>query len=120
MIHCDKSDMQTSAKNPANHAEKSAAKSATPARGSKDELRYWRNAIRLMPNSPYFYVEIQRDGDRRRISLETSNRAAAAARARQIWQEVRVLGWDGWMAKYRPERLPNHNPSVGEFLAEVE
>jgi hypothetical protein len=85
----------------------------------KDELNYWRRKIHRIPGSPYFYVEIQRDRIRRKISLETSNKAAAAARAREIWQTLRVLGWPGFLAKYKPETAPAVNPSVGDFIEAV-
>jgi integrase len=86
---------------------------------SKDELRYWKDKIRRVPASPYFYVELQRDGIRKKLSLETSNAAAAAHRAREIWYEVRSLGWPGYMAKHRPQSLPNPDPSIGEFVDDI-
>jgi hypothetical protein len=87
---------------------------------SKDHLGYWKQAIRQVPNSPYWYAEIQRDKIRRKISLETSNKAAAAHRAREIWNFVRANGWPAYLAKFKPESLPNPDPSIGEFLDVME
>src|ERR1700739_1929924 len=69
---------------------------------SKDQLAYWKAAIRQVPNSPYWYAELQRGGIRRKISLETSNKAAAAHRAREIWNFVRANGWPAYLAKFKP------------------
>lgn len=87
--------------------------------GSKDELRYWKRAIRSVPDSPYLYIELQRGGIRKKISLETSNRAAAAHRAREVWQYVRLHGWDGYMAKFKPESVAQADPSIGQFIEAV-
>jgi integrase len=112
--------MQTTDELLANLPQPSPRKKCETLSRSKDELRYWKNAIRQVPNSPYWYAEIQRNGIRRKISLETSNKAAAAARARAIWQEVRVLGWEGWLAKHKPERLPDPDPSIGALLDAIQ
>jgi hypothetical protein len=119
MIHYDQYQMQASAELPANSTVPQVRKKCETPSISKDELRYWRRAIRRMPNSPYYYAEIQRGGIRRKVSLETSNAAAAAHRAREIWYEVRTLGWPGYMAKYKPRSQPNPDPSLGEFVDAV-
>jgi len=94
-------------------------KRETLSRGSKDELRYWKRAIRSVPGSPYLYIELQRGRIRKKISLETSNRLAAAHRAREVWQYVRLHGWDGYLAKFKPDSLPNPDPSIGDFVTAV-
>jgi integrase len=87
---------------------------------SKDDLAYWRNKVRRVLGSPFWYVELQRSGVRKKISLSTSNRAAAAYRAREIWQYVRAHGWQDYMAKHKPETQPVINPSVGAYISAVE
>jgi predicted metal-binding protein len=87
---------------------------------SKDELAYWKAAIRQIPDSPYWYAEIQRGGIRRKVSLETSNRAAAAHRAREIWYFIRAHGWPAYLAKFKPESLAQADPTIGVFIAQVE
>src|SRR5438093_10918664 len=99
-------DMQTPHELHANSTPQPVRKKCEILPRSKDELRYWKDKIYRVPGSPYFYAEIQRDRIRRKISLETSNKAAAAARAREIWQTVRVLGWPGYLAKYKPDTAP--------------
>jgi integrase len=91
-------------------------KKERPSR-SKDELAYWKAAIRMVPGSPYWYAEIQRGKVRRKISLETSNKAAAAHRAREVWHYVRAHGWDGYLAKFKPESQRSANPTVGDYIA---
>ena len=84
---------------------------------SKDELAYWKAAIRQVPGSPYWYAEIQRGKIRRKISLETSNKSAAAHRAREVWHYVRLHGWDGYLAKFKPESQRSANPTIGDYIA---
>jgi integrase len=87
---------------------------------SKDSLGYWKACLRRVKNSPYWYIELQRKKLRRKISLETSNKDAAAYLARDIWRYVRLHGWDGYMARFKPQSLPNPDPSLGEYLTAVE
>ncbi len=95
-------------------------KAARQRGGSKDELRYWKRAIRSIPGSPYLYIELQRNGIRKKVSLETSNAAAAAHRAREVWRYVRLHGWDGYMSKFKPASLAQTDPSLGAFIDAVE
>lgn len=124
MRYYSQSDMQTSPELPTNSEPRKCeitakVKANHPSR-SKDELAYWKRAIRRIPDSPYWYAEIQRGGIRRKVSLETSNRAAAAHRAREIWYFIRAEGWPGYLAKFKPETLPTANPTLGQFIAQVE
>ena len=102
------------------HEAQKCERSASNPNRSKDHISYWKAAIRQVPDSPYWYAELQRNGIRRKISLETSNKAAAAHRAREIWNFVRANGWPAYLAKFKPESLPNPDPSIGDFLAQVE
>jgi hypothetical protein len=88
---------------------------------SKTDLAYWRRRLRKQPNSPNWFVEISARGVRRKLSLETPNKENAAARARDIYQIARAVGWDAVQAKYRPKAAEaKTNLSVGQFIAFAE
>jgi integrase len=88
---------------------------------SKTDLAYWRRRLRKQPNSPNWFVEISARGVRRKLSLETPNKENAAARARDIYQIARAVGWDAVQAKYRPKAAEaKTNLSVGQFIALAE
>jgi integrase len=96
----------------------------------KTDLRHWKERI-FRPvysrggeehESPNWAVEIQHRGRRHRWSLETPNRDAAAARAREIYLSVLSTGWEATLLKFRPEQAPREkqkNVTLGEFLQEV-
>jgi hypothetical protein len=88
---------------------------------SKTDLAYWRRRLRKQPNSPNWFVEISARGVRRKLSLETPNKENAAARARDIYQIARAVGWDAVQAKYRPKAAEaKTNLSVGQFIVLAE
>jgi integrase len=54
--------------------------------------------------------------------LDTPNREAAAARAREIFLFLQANGWEAALERYRPKEAPKPRASqitVGEFLGEV-
>jgi integrase len=84
-------------------------------------LAYWRRRLRKQPHSPNWFVEISARGLRRKLSLETPNKENASARARDIYQIARAIGWDAVQAKYRPKAAEaKTNLSVGQFIALAE
>jgi integrase len=88
---------------------------------AKTDLAYWRRRVRKQPNSPNWFVEVSARGIRRKLSLETPNRENAAARARDIYQLARAVGWNAVQAKYRPKAAEaKSNLSVGHFIALAE
>src|SRR5260221_1847098 len=88
---------------------------------SKTDLAYWRRRLRKQPNSPNWFVEISARGMRRKLSLETPNKENAGARARDIYQIARAVGWDAVQAKYRPKAAEaKTNLTVGQFIALAE
>lgn len=88
---------------------------------SKTDVRYWKPRVRLPGASKNYCVEIQVRGDRRHWSLDTPNRGAAAARARDIYLAAKSNGWEKTEQAYRPAlAAPTKRkaPTIGEFLAE--
>ena len=84
---------------------------------AKTDLAYWRRRLRKQPNSANWFAEISARGVRRKLSLETPNKENAAARARDIYQLARAVGWDAVLQKYRPKSFEaKSNLSVGQFI----
>jgi integrase len=101
---------------------------------SKTDFRYWsenvfrkaytKNGRRLYTKD--WYARIQHDGRREFFPLQTPNKAAAAARARDIYLHLVSHGWEPTLAKYKPKRFERQATSqkqspctVGTFLEEV-
>jgi integrase len=95
---------------------------------SKTDLRYWRERV-FKPiytragrrhTSPNWACYIQFRGDRRKWSLGTPNREAAAARARDVYLLLQTGGWDAATQRYRPALTTRkQNVTIGEFLGAV-
>lgn len=92
----------------------------TPPSGFSDK-RWEKRLFRINDSGPY-YVKLQRVGHRDTFNLETANRAEAASKAKQIYMELRTLGWDATLAKRKPR---NQAPSrtepltVGDLLSAI-
>ena len=88
---------------------------------AKTDLVYWRRRLRKQPNSANWFAEISARGVRHKLSLETPNKENAAARARDIYQLARAVGWEAVLQKYRPKSFEaKSNLSVGKFIALAE
>jgi integrase len=88
---------------------------------AKTDLAYWRKRLRKQPNSPNWFAEISIRGLRHKLSLETPNKENAAARARDIYQLARAVGWDAVLQKYRPKNFETKSDlTVGQFIAMAE
>ena len=83
---------------------------------AKTDLTYWRRRIFKQPNSANWFAEISARGVRRKLSLETPNKENAAARARDIYQLARAVGWDAVLQKYRPKNFENKSTSQSASL----
>ena len=104
---------------------------ARPARFPKTDVRYWQNAIFRPTYSragarhevPEWAVKIQHRGHRETFSLDTANRANAAAKARDLYQQIVGAGWEAAILKWKPtmqrKAAPVHTATVGEFLTAV-
>jgi integrase len=85
----------------------------------KGDLRHWLSRVRR-ENSPDYCVQILFRGERRRFTLETSNKEAAAKKALTIYQALRANGWEATLAKFKPDSAkPQKGSTVGELLAAV-
>jgi integrase len=108
-------------------------------RFSKTDHRYWipklfkaagiRDGKRL--ESSIWSVRLQYDNGRTTFPLETSNKEAAAARARDIYLFLRTNGWKATLREFKgdisstaptPDAVSakaNSDATLGEFLAEL-
>jgi hypothetical protein len=84
---------------------------------SKRHLAYWEKAIFQRRANGNHWMILQHAGDRRKFSLGTPIKAAAAARARDIYLAVASGGWEEALRGPKPARTP---VTVGQFLAELE
>jgi integrase len=89
---------------------------------SKAHLAYWEASIfQRRPNGNWWMI-LQHAGIRRKLSLETPIKPAAAARARDTYLAVLANGWEAALAQIKPEKRRNAGRTavtVGEFLAEL-
>jgi len=98
---------------------------------SKTDIAFWKRRI-FKPvyrrgdgtrvQAANYAVEISFRARRIKWSLDTPNREAAAARAKEIYLFLQANGWEAAFARYRPKEAPKPKVSditVGEFLREV-
>jgi integrase len=91
-------------------------------RFAKSDVRHWRSRVykpvsSAGAESTHFAIQIQHGGERQTISLRTGNADIAAARARDIYQDVVVHTWKKAPAllKLRPKK-PVTGLTIGEYL----
>jgi integrase len=93
----------------------------------KTDTRYWHDVI-LKPSYTQHgrtrYLEnwaarMQWRGRRELFNLNTSNKAAAAAKAKDIYATLVGAGWDVALEKFKPEIKRRAVLTVGEFLNEL-
>lgn len=74
----------------------------------KGDKRYWLQKGKLIsdPRSSALSCKIQVQGRRESFPLRTANKAAAAEKAAQIYNEIVVNGWVVALAKYKPSKAP--------------
>jgi integrase len=118
------------ANNENHREEEKRATNAQHLRRPRSHLDYWKTRVfkpyltrdgGVRVDSPNWAVEIQAHGVRKRLSLETSNKLEAAAKARDIYLSIHANGWEATLGKYRPERFEPKltNATLGEFLDRV-
>jgi len=106
------------------HAELNTKSGQKVARRfGKTDARYWQEII-FKPSykgvvADDWAMRIQWRGRRELFNLKTSNKAAAAVRARDIYTALVGAGWDAALEKFKPEMQPKATSTVGEFLAEL-
>lgn len=97
---------------------------------SKHTLEYWRTRLckrkfsrgngETYEGAEYF-VYLSIDGRQIRFNLNSSNKEVAADRALGIWCFYQANGGEATIEKFKPSVNRNReNPTVGEFLKEVE
>jgi integrase len=95
----------------------------------KTSLKYWQDAV--FKNSStrdgkriegrYYAVSLTYRGERKILSTGTSNVAAAAARAKEMYTFLQGNGWETTLAIYRPEMASRKvDITLGDYLAAVE
>ena len=93
----------------------------------KTDARYWHDVI--------FKPEYRRDGQKLKVedwaariqwrgrresfNLKTPNKAAAAAKAKDIYTMLVGAGWDAALEKFKPEMQRKAVSTVGDFLNEL-
>jgi hypothetical protein len=98
---------------------------------SKSDIRYWQQSVfrkgytvdGQRRETKEFYARVRHSGERDFFPLATPNRAAAAAKARNIYLFLLANGWEQTLIKYKPQsQLPpsaDTTTSVGTFLDAV-
>ena len=99
------------------------------ARHPKTDARYWQRAVFLptysrngqIRQTGEYAAKIQHAGRRETFPLGSSNRTAAAARAKEIYLSIEAAGWDATVAKFKSKARIEGAPviTVGQFLEEV-
>ncbi|MBA3543802.1 MAG: tyrosine-type recombinase/integrase [Chthoniobacterales bacterium] len=96
---------------------------------AKTDVRYWQKVIfqptythdGVRHRVPHWSVKIQHGGRRETFALDTPNKAAAAATAREIFLALKAEGWDAVVARFKPSTQASNSPvtTVGNFLEAV-
>jgi hypothetical protein len=100
---------------------------------SKSDIRYWQQSIFRQTYTRNGQMQVTKDwamkiahkGRRETFPLGTPNKAAAAARARDIYLSLVVNGWDATLAKFKKpsaarRALNAGQPcTIGEFLEAI-
>jgi integrase len=107
------------------------ARSSQVVPRSKTDLKFWQRKI-FKPvyarkdgqkvEAANYAVEISFRGRRIKWSLDTPNREAAAARAKELYLYIQANGWEAARERYRPKEAPQTRGldiTVGQFLSEV-
>jgi hypothetical protein len=93
----------------------------------KTDVRYWHEVI-FKPvykrDGEIFRVEdyaarVQWRGRRELFNLKTPNKAAAAAKAKDIYSTLVGAGWAAALQKFKPEMARKSVSTVGDFLHEL-
>jgi integrase len=98
----------------------------------KTDIRFWQSAVFRQPYTVdgqhrltrEWYSRIQFQGKRQFFSLGTPNKAAAAARAREIYLSLVASGWEITLRRFKPssaatEKAMSEGGTVGDFLKEL-
>jgi integrase len=95
----------------------------------KTDIRYWQAAVfrqsytrsGLAHRASEWAIKIQHVGRRETFPLGTANKAAAAAKAKNIYLSLRASGWEATVTKFKPKTSVQRPTAitVGEFLKQA-
>jgi hypothetical protein len=98
----------------------------------KTDIRFWQGAVFRQPYTvdgqrrltKEWYSRVQFQGERQFFPLGTPNKAAAAARARDIYLSLIANGWENTLRRFRPssvasEKSNSKGGTLGDFLQEL-
>ena len=95
----------------------------------KTDVRYWLGAIfrqkytreGVAHHVSEWAIKIQHVGRRETFPLGTANKAAAAARAKDIYLNLKASGWEATLTKFKPKVNAELRgaTTVGEFLEQA-
>lgn len=93
----------------------------------KTDVRYWQHVIFKPTYSKsgktlcieHWAARIQWRGRRELFNLKTSNKAAAAAKAKDIYAMLVGAGWSQTLAKFKPGMQRKAVSTIGDFLNEL-
>ena len=99
---------------------------------SKTDIRFWQSAVFRQPYTvdgqrrltKEWYSRVQFQGKRHFFPLGTPNKAAAAARARDIYLSPIANGWENTLRRFKPssaasEKSNSKGGTLGDFLQEL-
>lgn len=99
------------------------ARSGKPSQFAKSDQRYWLQAGKLFKNigASTFSCRLSRAGVREYFGLGTSNKAAAAVRAVEIYEHLLRHGMESTRAKFKPQTAEKADVStIGQWIAATE
>ena len=107
------SEQEKTGLNPKNGQEVAKRKSrlATFTTFPKGDVRYWQEKV-FFPHytragvnltTGEYAARIQHSGRREMFPLDTANKAAAAAKAKEIYLYLQANGWEHALAEYKPK-----------------
>jgi integrase len=91
----------------------------------KTDVRYWTERIfrraRAGVEDTHWTAQIQCLGQREQFPLGTANKAAAAAKARDIYLSLHARGWEETLKEYKPkpEEPKPEKSTFGDLIREV-
>ena len=124
IVENENSGTQTGHSAPVSHFPAEIAKAESKAdRAAKSSVEYWKTVItpRVIRGTPTpeLYVRLREGGRDAWVCLNTANRANAAAKARDLWLNVKAKGLESALAEFRPKAAPRaaRSATVGELIA---
>ena len=100
---------------------------------ARSDIRYWQEAVfqrvrkrkGQKQRGKLFSVQLQFGGRREEFNLGTANKAQAASRAREIFEQLKVNGWAATLSKFKPQSAGTGPAqigvrTVGEFVHAIE